>query len=256
LRSPETSLNTLGWLTARPVAHRGLHDDATGVIENMLPAIRAAVESGYAIEIDVQPSSDGEAMVFHDATLDRLVHATGAVSARSSAELQLLPFRRAPEVRIPRLAEATEAIAGRVPLVIEIKSDPHRDDTLERRIVSLLESYRGPVAVMSFDPRSIVAMRELAPTLPRGIISMRYDNDATRQRIPARYRFMLRHLLHAAHTRPDFVAYEVHGLPAPGPLVLKHVFGRPLLSWTVRTPAERQKAERWADQIIFEGFKA
>jgi len=245
-----------GWLTARPIAHRGLHDLSRGVLENTLPAVAAAAEAGYAIEIDLQPSGDGEAMVFHDPTLDRLMSAQGRIVDRSAAELATLGFKADPGLRIPRLAEVLDVVAGRVPLIIEIKSDLDREGVLERRLLTLLGRYTGPVGVMSFNPRSLTLLRDLDPDIPRGILSMAYTDERSRAKLSRSRRFMLRHLLHAGHTRPDFVAYDVRALPAPAPLALKRLFGLPLLTWTVRDEGERQRAARWADQIIFEGFRA
>ena len=74
-------------------------------------------------------------------------------------------------------------------------------------------------------------------------------------KMPRAKRREMAHLLHAWRTRPDFLAYAVHDLPAAAPLVARRVFGRPLLTWTVRTPAERLVAARFADQMIFEGFR-
>ena len=241
------------WLTARPVAHRGLHDAARGVLENTLPAAEAAVAGGLAIEVDIQPSADGVAMVFHDETLDRLTEGQGPVSTVSAAMLQGLRFRHS-DTRIPTLDDLLDFVAGRVPLLIEIKSEGRTDRGLEARIVERLKHYQGPVALMSLDPDSIAAVAALAPEMPRGIVAMRYDDAASRRDMPPLRRFSLRHLLHVPQTRPHFIAYHVRGLPTAGPLLVKRVLGLPLLTWTVRTAKDRAVAARYADQIIFEGF--
>ena len=239
------------WLTARPVAHRGYHDRAAGRVENTLSAATAAVARGFAVECDVRLAADGEAVVFHDDTLDRLTTGTGPVGAKSLAELKATLLRDTDD-RIPSLGELLATVAGAVPLFIELKSDGDGDRRIAPRIAGVLAGYTGRVAVMSFDPETMRAMRSLAPALPRGMVADRFDNEESRS-LSWRRRFALRNLLHAPTVRPDFIAYGVAALPANAPLLLRHL-GLPLLTWTVRTPADREVAHRYADQIIFEGF--
>jgi glycerophosphoryl diester phosphodiesterase len=239
------------WLTARPIAHRGYHDRSAGRIENTLSAARAAVARGFAVECDVWASADGEAVVFHDETLDRMTNRSGAVYANSLAELKAAELLDTDE-RIPALGELVATISGAVPLVIELKSEGNQAIRLARRVAELLADYAGQVAVMSFDPGTVGAMRSISPTLPRGMLADRFDGEESRSLSWSR-RFTLRHLLDAPIVRPDFIAYGVAALPADAPLLLRHL-GLPLLTWTVRTPADREVARRYADQIIFEGF--
>ncbi|MCB1488289.1 MAG: glycerophosphodiester phosphodiesterase [Bauldia sp.] len=239
------------FLTERPIAHRGFHDVAAGRIENTLSAAAAAVARDFAIECDLQLTRDGEAIVFHDDTLDRLTDATGPVHARTLAEVRAAAIAGTAD-RIPTLAELLDLVAGRVPLVIELKRQAGAEPHLERRTTALLADYPGPVAVMSFDPASVRAMRSLAPALPRGLVADRFDDPGEGELSWTR-RMALRHLLHAWDVRPDFIAYGIKALPANAPLLLRHL-GLPLLTWTVRTPEERARAARYADQIIFEGF--
>jgi glycerophosphoryl diester phosphodiesterase len=242
----------LDWLIARPVAHRGFHDRAAGRLENTLAAAIAAVERGFAIECDLQLTADERVIVFHDDTLDRLTVATGPVHRLTLSELREIPLRDS-EDRIPTLQELLETVGGKVPLVIELKSQFIGDRRLERRVAEALAGYAGHLAVMSFDPASMQAMRTLAPHLPRGMIADRFDNPRERERNPPLKRLALRHLLFAPLVRPQFVAYHVGSLPANAPLLLRHL-GLKLLTWTVRTEADRETARRWADQMIFEGF--
>src|ERR1700730_14058728 len=139
------------WLTARPVAHRGLHDRARGIIENMPGAAAAAVEANFAIECDIQLTADGEAMVHHDFALGRPSEGSGPLRAKTSAELKRVVFKDTPE-RMMSLGDLCALVAGRVPLVIEVKSRFDGDRELVRRMTAVLTSYRGPVAGMSFDP--------------------------------------------------------------------------------------------------------
>ena len=147
-----------GWLTARPIAHRGLHDASRGRIENTLGAADAAIAGGFAIECDVRLSSDGEAVVFHDATLDRLMQASGAIGARTVGELRGLRFKAASE-QIPSLPELLAHLAGRVPLICEIKSHFDGDMRLTDRVAGLAAGYAGPLALKSFDPEVIARLR-------------------------------------------------------------------------------------------------
>jgi len=241
------------WLTARPVAHRGLHDRNRGIIENMPGAMIAAVASNFAIELDVQLTADGEAMVHHDDALGRLTEGSGTLLGMTAAQLKRVTFKDTAE-RMMTLGELCTLVAGRVPLVIEVKSHFDGDRRLVMRIAEVMASYRGPAAVMSFDPDQVIAIRELIPELPRGIVAQRsYDDSYWTKLTPAQRNGML-YLRHAMQTQPHFVNYWVNQLPAPAPWIARNIFGCPLLAWTVRTLEQRQRAARYADQMVFEGF--
>ena len=160
----------LDWLIARPVAHRGLHDAQKGVIENTPSAFAAAIAGAYGIECDLQISADGEAMVYHDDTLDRLTDGKGRLDALTAAELKRLPFKATAD-RMITLAELCELVAGRATLVVELKSRLTGDRRLVERAAKALGRYRGPVALMSFDPAQIATLRVIAPQVPRGLVA-------------------------------------------------------------------------------------
>ncbi|MEX0853468.1 MAG: glycerophosphodiester phosphodiesterase family protein [Bauldia sp.] len=245
-------MSRLDWLTARPIAHRGYHDRASGRIENTLAAAAAAVERGFAIECDLQITADGEVVVFHDDTLDRLTESTGRIDRTSLVDIRKARFRDG-DARVPTLEDLLDLVDGRVPLVIELKSRWNGDRRLEQVVAGILAAYSGPMAVMSFDPASMVAMRRLAPELARGMTADHFPaGDWPMLSWPVR--FASRNLLSAPFVLPSFVAYGVKALPASAPLALRHFFRRPLLTRTVRTAADLVVARRWADQIIFEGF--
>ncbi len=227
--------NSLDWLTARPIAHRGLHNAVAGVIENTASAFSAAIAGNYGIETDLQISADGEAMVHHDDALGRLTDGSGRLAEMSAAAIQAVRFKTTAD-RILTLAELCDLVAGRATLVLELKSRFDGDLRLARHAADVLARYAGPVAVMSFDPALVEAVRNAAPALARGIVA---------ERMPA-----VAPLLRA---RPQFVAYGIKNLPALAPLVARWLFGLPLLTWTVRSEQERRRAEYWADQAIFEG---
>ena len=239
------------WLTDRPIAHRGLHDAASGVIENTATAFKTAIAGNYAIETDLQISADGEAMVHHDDVLGRLTEGEGRLDARPAAELKGVPFR-ATKDRMLMLPEFCELVAGRATLVIEMKSRYDGDVRLPRRTAAVLKDYKGPVAVMSFDPAQVAALRDFAPDLTRGLVAQRPDR--THDKHPstgAAAKFVLQ----ALSARLQFLAYRVSDLPSPVPGFARNVLGLPLLTWTVRTDEDRRRAAQHADQIIFEGFR-
>ena len=244
----------LDWLTARPVAHRGLHDAAAGVIENTALAFQAAIVGGFGIETDLQISADGEAMVHHDFALGRLTLGSRLLAAMTAAGLKEVPFKDTTD-RMMTLGELCDFVAGRTPLVIELKSRFDGDIRLVARVAQVLQSYAGPVAVMSFDPGLVQALRETASGLPRGIVAERYFKDTEWRALTPPQRRDLAFLLHGWRTRPHFVAYHVKDLPSAGPWIARNILGLPLLTWTVHTLEDRRRAKRWADQMIFEEFR-
>lgn len=246
-------LNAPAWLTARPVAHRALHDAGRGVIENTPSAVDAAFARNYAIEVDIQLSADGEAMVFHDDTLERLTTGTGFAKDFTVAQLQATPLKGTSD-RMMTLTELLVRVAGRVPLVIELKSHFNGDTAIAARAAELLSTYDGPAALMSFDPDLVTASRLHAPGIPRGItMEHRYDDPEWDVLTPEQ-KFAWGNLLHFPRTRPDFIAHYVKELPSAAVSLARRTTGLPILTWTVRTPEDRATADRHADQMIFEGF--
>ncbi|MFH0298818.1 glycerophosphodiester phosphodiesterase [Bradyrhizobium sp. 31Argb] len=241
------------WLTARPVAHRGLHDVARGIIENMPAAAEAAIAGNFTIECDIQLTADGEAMVHHDDALGRLTEGSGLLLTKTAAELKAIRFKDTGQ-RMMSLGDLCALVAGRVPLLVEVKSRFDGDRKLVKRMAEVLSSYSGPVVGMSFDPDQVLALREIMPRLHRGITAQRnYDDGYWAKLTPAQRDSML-YLRHGFRTEPHFVAYWIDQLPAPAPWIARKLFGCPLLAWTVRTPEQRARAARYADQMIFEGF--
>jgi glycerophosphoryl diester phosphodiesterase len=241
------------WLTARPVAHRGLHDRARGIIENMPAAAEAAISGHFSIECDIQLTADGEAMVHHDDALGRLTVGSGELVNMTAAELRAVEFRDTVE-RMMSLSDLCALVNGRVPLVIEVKSHFDGDRKLVKRMAEVLASYSGRAVGMSFDPDQVMALRETMPELPRGIVAERsYEEADWPEATPDQRRGMM-HLRHAFRTRPHFVAYWIDELPSAAPWIARNLFGLPLLTWTVRTPEQRDRAAQYADQMIFEGF--
>jgi glycerophosphoryl diester phosphodiesterase len=242
----------LEWLTARPLAHRGLHDASAGVIENTASAFAAAIAGGYGIECDLQISADGEAMVHHDDALGRLTEGSGRLAELGAAAIGQVRFKASAD-HILTLGELCELVGGRAALALELKSRFDGDRRLAQRTAEVLASYSGPVAAMSFDPALVAAVRAIAPRLPRGIVAQRHYDDWPG--LPPALRRRMTYLLHLPHTRPHFIAYAIKDLPALVPLIARIVLRLPLLTWTVRSEDERAQAARWADQMIFEGWR-
>ena len=245
---------SLDWLITRPIAHRGLHDAAHGLIENTSGAVRAAIDANYGIEVDVQLSSDGEAMVHHDDVLGRLTEGSGRLDTYTAAELKRIAFRGSAE-HMMTLGDLCDLVGGRVTMLVELKSRFDGDGHLPARVAAVLDRYSGPVAPMSFDPRQLTWLRQKSPRLVCGIVAARYRPHPYWDLMPPWMRHGMGYLVTALTARPQFVAYGIADLPALAPLAARHIFGLPLLTWAVRTAVERQTAARWADQIIFEGFR-
>lgn len=240
------ALEIPAWLYERPFAHRGLHDKAAGVEENSPAAFRAAISEGYGIELDVQLSADGVAMVFHDGDLRRLAGREGHVRDLSSGELAAVPLTVGGE-HIPALRDVLALVAGRVPILIEIKSRPGATGPLEAAVARDVADYNGPFAVMSFNPESVAWFRERRPRFIRGLVaSLRY-----RRELGFRLTTQRGQVQALDRTAPHFVAYDIRCLPNDFTRACR-AQGLPLLTWTVRSDAERKRAEQNADNIIFE----
>jgi glycerophosphoryl diester phosphodiesterase len=253
----------LEWLTARPIAHRGLHDGARGIVENTASAFNAAIAGNYAIECDLQVSADGEAMVHHDGALGRLTEGSTRLDAMTAADLKKVRHH-ATDDRMMTLGELCDLVSTQVALVIELKSRYDGDFRLVRRAAAVLSGYAGAAALMSFDPAQIAALRATAPKLTHGVVaeSQRGHRKHPLPSLPpergregrGQAWTALAYCRHASSARPQFLAYSVNDLPATLPLVARNLLRLPLLTWTVRTSEQRARATRWADQMIFEGF--
>lgn len=240
-----------------PIAHRALHNRAEGRIENSLSAIKAAIAAGYAIEIDLQLSADGVAMVFHDETLDRLTAEIGPVNTRSADELSRIPLTGAADT-IPTLSQVLDAVAGQVPLLIEIKDQSltmgPTDGRLEAATADALNGYSGDVALMSFNPAAVAHMARLAPHLPRGLTTSAYDPDDWAP-MPADLCAQLRAIPDYNATLSSFISHEAKDLSRPRVAELK-AQGAAILCWTIRSPEAEAKARAVAHNVTFEGYPA
>ncbi|NEY89995.1 glycerophosphodiester phosphodiesterase family protein [Tabrizicola oligotrophica] len=240
-----------------PLAHRALHNRAERRPENSPAAIRAAVAAGYGIEIDVQGTADGQAVVFHDEWLERLTDATGFVKDYTAAELGRIRLRDCDDC-IPTLPEVLALVAGRVPVLIEIKDQTDRmaetDGRLEAAVTRALAGYQAPVAVMSFNPHAVANMARLAPAVPHGLTTAAYDHDGWAPLPPARCD-ELRHIADYDRVGASFISHEAADLASPRVAALK-AGGAAILTWTIRSPQEESLARKVADNVTFEGYLA
>lgn len=228
------------WIRERAIAHRGLHDLAAGRPENSLSAARAAMDHGYAIEVDLHPSSDGVPMVFHDNTLDRLTNETGAFRSRSASELNRIRLGGSSDT-VPALEALLELVDGRVGLVLELKGMAGDDEGFVAAVLKQLEEYQGPVAIMSFNHWLLADARALGTSLPVGLTAEGGENL-----IPV-------HQQANSDYRPDFVSYGISDLPNRFVTEFRAT-GKPVITWTIRTPEQAAFSAEHADQITFEGF--
>jgi glycerophosphoryl diester phosphodiesterase len=240
-----------------PICHRGYHNRARGIIENSASAIQAAIGAGYGIEIDLQLSSDGVPMVFHDETLDRLTDEHGPVNTRTAAELGQITLKDSTDT-IPTLAHILTLIAGRVPLLIEVKDQSltmsDTDGVLEAATAAALVGYAGPVALMSFNPHAVAHLATLAPDLPRGITTCAYD-PIDWHPLPEAMCATLRDIPDYDRTLSSFVSHEAADLSRPRVTTLR-AQGAAILCWTIRSAAAEAEARKIAQNITFEGYAA
>lgn len=240
--APPPKDRKVAWLKGATFAHRGLH--GPGIPENTLAAFERAIDRGLGIELDIQRSSDGQAMVFHDWDLDRLTDATGPAGRLNASQLGAIALSGTDQT-IPSLRQVLDLVAGRVPMLIEIKSRAGQNmGALCLPVRRTLEGYGGPHAIMSFDPRVSRWFADHSSLTVRGLV-MSEENDKA---LPGRLR---RHFA-LWQARPDFLAYDIRDLPARFPAA-QRARGLPIATWTVRSADHRVRAAEHADAPIAEG---
>ena len=244
LAAPPPDPARVAFLKAQPFAHRGLHGN--GIVENSRAAFSAAVALGHGIELDVQPAQGGEPFVFHDARLERLTGDSGALAARAASELDRIRLKGSDET-IPRLSDILSLVAGRAPILIEVKIDSHHVGHLCLGVRRALEGYRGDYAVMSFNPEVGRWFRTHAPRIVRGLVVTEHGPETRAQRLRARAE---RHLS-LWRAKPDFLAYDIRDLPSRFAGAQRER-GLPVLTWTVRTAEQERTASACADEAIYE----
>ncbi len=244
-------MRDLSWLVAKPIAHRGLHNATKGIVENCESAFDSAINHGYAIECDIELSKDGEAVIFHDDEIDRLMDGNGKVKNFTTRELKQKTYRQGHD-QIQTLAELLEQVDGRSTLVIEIKSLWDEDMTLTHRALDVLANYNGPYALMSFDPHIIACVAERSPVTVRGITADRVTDPYYNNLSLAR-RLEMQSFSHLPRSKPHFVSFDAAGLPFAAVGEIRDR-GHPVICWTIRSPEQASEALRYSDQITFENY--
>ena len=244
-------MRDLKWLVAKPIAHRGLHNESKAIVENCESAFSAAIKHGYAIECDIELTNDGEAVVFHDDEIDRLLDGKGMVKTFTTKELKKKKYRHGND-QIQTLGELLEQVDGRTTLVIEIKSLWDDDMTLTHRALEVLEDYTGPYALMSFDPHIIACVAERSPLTVRGITADRVTDTYYNMLSLAR-RLEMQSFSHLPRSKPHFVSFDANGLPFAAVGEIRDR-GHPVICWTIRSAEQAAQALRYSDQITFENY--
>jgi len=239
----------LDWIRGSPVAHRGLHDIKKGVPENSRLAFDKAAAAGHPVELDVHITRDGVPVVFHDHDLKRLCGENGKVAELDMATLAQKHLHGTAQT-IPSLADVCATMAGRAPILVEVKSGlVDNPGALEEQTAKVLDAYKGAFAVQSFNPNTIDWFRRRRPGWTRGQIAndlkgyAGYASPLTITRLAA--------LLAQRMGEPQFVAYKVDDLPS-GLSRWARDKGLPVIAWTVRNAAQKQRAAEFADNVIFE----
>ena len=232
------------WLVEKLVAHRGLHNET--IPENSLAAFQNAVDNGYNIELDVQLIADGTVVVFHDATLNRMTGKDANLKSLNKTDLKKMTLKNSKET-IPTFEEVLNLVAGKTPIIIEIKNQ-NRVGELEQKVIELLQNYQGEYAIASFNPRVLAYFKKHAPKILRGQLSGSFS--WTKMNFIKKW--LLKSMWFAKKSNlANFIMYEAGALPSP----YIHKLGKmPVLTWTVRSQQEYQRVMQYADNIIFEGF--
>jgi glycerophosphoryl diester phosphodiesterase len=231
------------------------HSKEFGLVENTPAAAAAAIAKNYAIECDIQRTKDGEAVVFHDFTLERLMRADGRVDEFRADELGQLTYKDCDQ-RIVSLTDFLARIDGRTPVIVEIKSRYDGDMRLADRGMAAVANYPGPACLKSFDPAVLVHLRVAEIVCPLGLVALaRYDTSEEWAGLPQDRRASFADLRDFPLARPDFLSWNLADLPHATPMLCREGIGMPVMTWTVRSKAAGTRARLWADQIIFEGFE-
>jgi glycerophosphoryl diester phosphodiesterase len=235
------------WITRTPIAHRGLHE--SGVPENSLAAFKAAVQAGYAIEFDIRLTADKKLIILHDATTARMTELRLVVKQRLASELTSLKLLDSEE-KIPLLHNALDAIAGRAPILIEVKKNiPMRE--LGPLLVKALADYRGEVAVASFDPRVVWWLRRHAPHIVRVQIAGSLPEKAT----PSWLRKLFKSMPLNGLTRPDAMVFDYRDIPDRAVSFWQKRLGIPVILWTISTPHDLERARQGGYNFGFDNIR-
>ena len=236
-------------LTGISYAHRGYFDNTSNAPENSLPAFEKAIEKGFGIELDVQLSSDGVAMVFHDADLERMCGVEGKIWEYTCAELQQMKLMGT-DCTIPTLQEAMDLIDGRTPVLVEYKMD-RVDTAVCEKGNEILHNYDGAYCIQAFDPRAVLWYKKNAPEVVRGQLCQEYWKDE-KYNGKALY-LALTYLVSNVATKPDFISYKYTDADNIA-LNLSRRLGAKTACWTLRSPEDLALVDGEFDMYIFDSF--
>ncbi len=236
------------WVVEKPISHRGLFNNEKGVPENSIKAFTLSIENGLAIELDVHLLKDGEIVVFHDDTLERMTDVEGDTTSLSSKDLPGISLLGTDE-KIPLFKDVLKLVDGKVPLMIEIKNRATVVGDLEKTLYEMLKAYKGLYAVQSFNPLSVQWFAKNAPEIYRGQLSgdFRSEDD-----MPFYKKFLLSNMFLNFLSKPDFINYDIRCLPKFSVSIKRK--NKPLLSWTITNQEEKAHAEKYCDNYIFESI--
>ena len=231
------------WLITRASAHRGFHGN--GIPENSKPAFLKAIELGYPIETDVQLTSDLVPVCFHDDTLNRMTGKDARIWDVSFEDVRKLKLADSDE-QIMTFEEFLNLVDGRVPLLIEIKSQPPHNEDVAKKVIDLLKNYKGEYVIQSFDPRVMRVIRKIAPTVIRGQLIEPEKNE----KLNPLTHFILSKGLMNFMSKPDFINYNAKYLP----LSRRLKKGKRVLCWTIQNEVEEEKALPFVEGYVFENI--
>ena len=231
-------------------AHRGLH--SATVPENSMSAFKLAKASGFGIELDIRLTKDGELIVFHDGTLERMCNTEGKVVDYTYEELSHLSLAGTTET-IPLFSDVLKLIDGAVPLLIEMKCFKGEENGVAEKLHELIKDYQGKYIVESFNPFTLRTFKRLMPQVPIGFLGTRYSLSQKYKRSPLH--FLLQRLYFNFLMRPSFIAYEKDGFAEPNLIYVRKKFMPALIAWTIKSEEEERDAiAHGFDTVIFENY--
>lgn len=236
----------MSWLFNTYIAHRGYHVGKE-IPENSIKSFENAIKEGFAIELDLRLSKDNQVVVFHDGNLKRMTGINKQVQDCTYNELKQYSLYETTET-IPHFHTVLEVVNGKVPLMVELKTE-NKVGELEEKAYALLKNYRGEFVVQSFHPFSLGWFKKNAPHIVRGQLSGSFRGEKL---TPIRKKILSRLLLNFV-SEPHFINYELkylHKLPK----VYREGKKIPLIGWTARTEEQFINGLKQCRNVVFEGF--
>ena len=231
-------------------AHRGYHGE--GAPENSMEAFRRARSEGFGIELDVHLMADGNLAVIHDASLLRTTGQEGFIEDLTAFDLGKYSLEGTDQT-IPLFADVLDLIKGRVPLIVELKSERDNFAQLTQKVCEILDGYSGVYCIESFDPRCIRWLRKHRPDVIRGQLSYNYPRIKEKFGLKV-LKFLVKNQMLNFLLYPDFIAYQFEDRKRLGNLLARKVWGVQGVGWTIRNEKDLKQSveENWLP--IFEGF--